>query len=206
MCLNEVSRDSVYSDWLRAGWPTGRSSSPGRNKNFLFSISSRLSLRLTQPTILPRGQSPIQGALPNIQKLFIVPEVTSQSEQARGRNPWSWRSWKRSTFYIDRKIFMMGNLWYLMNLYISHNHEDVCIKQIRNEQNSPDIGWIVLGVKYAVHTYRDRLVKQPHPHLARKRSEPNPISVTSPCMQFCWVHCLCLIMSWTAERSEFESR
>jgi hypothetical protein len=40
---------SRYSDWLRAGWPRGRSSSPGRVKNFLFSKSSRLFLESTQP-------------------------------------------------------------------------------------------------------------------------------------------------------------
>jgi hypothetical protein len=37
------------SDWLRAGRPTGRSSSPGRVKNFLFSTSSRPVLGRAQP-------------------------------------------------------------------------------------------------------------------------------------------------------------
>jgi hypothetical protein len=32
---------SRYSDWLRAGWARGRSASPSRVKNFLFSASSR---------------------------------------------------------------------------------------------------------------------------------------------------------------------
>jgi hypothetical protein len=36
---------------LRAGWPRGRSSSPGGVKNFLFSRSSRPPLRSTQPPI-----------------------------------------------------------------------------------------------------------------------------------------------------------
>jgi hypothetical protein len=40
-----------YSDWLRAGRPRGRSSSPGRVKNVLFSKSSRLALGSTQPPI-----------------------------------------------------------------------------------------------------------------------------------------------------------
>jgi hypothetical protein len=40
-----------YSDWLRAGRQRGRSSSPGRVKNFLFSPSSRLVLEPTQPII-----------------------------------------------------------------------------------------------------------------------------------------------------------
>jgi hypothetical protein len=35
---------SRYSDWLRAGRLRGRSSSPGRVKNFLFSTSSRPAL------------------------------------------------------------------------------------------------------------------------------------------------------------------
>jgi hypothetical protein len=39
------------SDWLRAGRPTGRSSSPRRVKNFLFSMSPRPALLCTQPHI-----------------------------------------------------------------------------------------------------------------------------------------------------------
>jgi hypothetical protein len=40
-----------YSYWLRAGRPRGRSSSPGRVKNFLFSTSSRPALGPIQPPI-----------------------------------------------------------------------------------------------------------------------------------------------------------
>jgi hypothetical protein len=47
-----------YSDWLRAGWPRGRSSSPGRVKNFLFSMSSIPAPGPTQPPI-----HWVQGAL-----------------------------------------------------------------------------------------------------------------------------------------------
>jgi hypothetical protein len=36
-------------DWLRAGRQRGRSSSPGRVKNFFFSTSSRPPLGPTQP-------------------------------------------------------------------------------------------------------------------------------------------------------------
>jgi hypothetical protein len=42
---------SRYSNWLRAGRSGGRSSSPGRVKNCLFSTSSRLALGPTQPPI-----------------------------------------------------------------------------------------------------------------------------------------------------------
>jgi hypothetical protein len=51
------SRDS---DWLRAGRPRGWSSSPGRVKNFLFSMSSKPVLGSTQPPIqwIPRAVSP----------------------------------------------------------------------------------------------------------------------------------------------------
>jgi hypothetical protein len=42
---------SQYSDWIRAGRPRGRSSSPGRVKNFLFFTSSRPALGSTQPPI-----------------------------------------------------------------------------------------------------------------------------------------------------------
>jgi hypothetical protein len=46
------SRDSVVDiDCLRTGRPSGRSSSPGGGKNFLFSTSSRPVLGLTQPPI-----------------------------------------------------------------------------------------------------------------------------------------------------------
>jgi hypothetical protein len=43
--------NSRYSDWLRAGRPGGGSSSPGRVKNFHFSISTRPVLGSTQPPI-----------------------------------------------------------------------------------------------------------------------------------------------------------
>jgi hypothetical protein len=51
---------SRYSDWLRAGRLRGRSSSPGKDKSFLFSTSSRLILGPTQPSIqrVPRVLSP----------------------------------------------------------------------------------------------------------------------------------------------------
>jgi hypothetical protein len=39
---------SRYSEWLRVEQPRGLSASPGRVKNFLFSMSSRLSLEHTQ--------------------------------------------------------------------------------------------------------------------------------------------------------------
>jgi hypothetical protein len=42
---------SRYSDWLQAGRLRGRNSSPGRDKNFLFSKSSRPALGSTQPPI-----------------------------------------------------------------------------------------------------------------------------------------------------------
>jgi hypothetical protein len=42
---------SRYSDWLRAGRPRGRSSSPGRVKDFLFSASFTPALGSTQTRI-----------------------------------------------------------------------------------------------------------------------------------------------------------
>jgi hypothetical protein len=42
---------SPYSDWLRAGRLRGRSSSPGKVKNFLFSASFRPALGSTQPPL-----------------------------------------------------------------------------------------------------------------------------------------------------------
>jgi hypothetical protein len=59
-CLLTLRRGSRYSDWLRAGRPWGRSSSPCRVKNFLFSTSSRPALGPTQPRIqwVPGALSP----------------------------------------------------------------------------------------------------------------------------------------------------
>jgi hypothetical protein len=49
-----------YREWLQAGWARGRSSSPSRVKNFLFSMLSRLAPRSTQPCIqwAPEAFSP----------------------------------------------------------------------------------------------------------------------------------------------------
>jgi hypothetical protein len=47
----ELGYLSRYSDWLRAGQQRGRSSSPGKVKNFLFSTSSRPVLWPTQPPV-----------------------------------------------------------------------------------------------------------------------------------------------------------
>jgi hypothetical protein len=49
--FNFSSCRSRNSDWLRAGRPRGRSSSPGRVKNCPFSSSSRPALGPTQPPI-----------------------------------------------------------------------------------------------------------------------------------------------------------
>jgi hypothetical protein len=55
---------SRYRDKLRAGRPRGRSSSPGRVKNFLFSTSSRPALGPTQTPIqcVPRVKRPRREA------------------------------------------------------------------------------------------------------------------------------------------------
>jgi hypothetical protein len=61
--IHGLMGSSRYSDWLRAERPRGRSSSPGRVKNFLFSTSSSLALGSTQllnqwvSGALSRGQS-----------------------------------------------------------------------------------------------------------------------------------------------------
>jgi hypothetical protein len=56
-CMEEPGWRSRYSDSLRAGRPRGRSSRPGRVKNFLFFTSSRPALGSFQP--IPR----VPGAL-----------------------------------------------------------------------------------------------------------------------------------------------
>jgi hypothetical protein len=56
----EQGQRSLYNDWLRAGRPRGRSSSPGAGKNFHFSMSSRPTMGPTQPPIewVPGAISP----------------------------------------------------------------------------------------------------------------------------------------------------
>jgi hypothetical protein len=56
--LSRHIRDNLGS--MGAGRPSGRNSSPGRVKNFLFSKSSRLALGSTQPPIqwVPEALSP----------------------------------------------------------------------------------------------------------------------------------------------------
>jgi hypothetical protein len=49
--FKELGQLSQYSDWLRAGRPSDRSSSPGRVKNFLFPTLSRPALGSTQPSV-----------------------------------------------------------------------------------------------------------------------------------------------------------
>jgi hypothetical protein len=49
--IQKQGQRSPHSDWLLAGQPRGRSSSPGMVKTFLFSTSSGPALRPTQPPI-----------------------------------------------------------------------------------------------------------------------------------------------------------
>jgi hypothetical protein len=51
MQIRDSTSHSRYSDWLRAERPRSRGSSPGRIKNFLFSMSSRPTLGPIQPSI-----------------------------------------------------------------------------------------------------------------------------------------------------------
>jgi hypothetical protein len=60
LCEETAWERSRYSDWLRAARPRGRSSSPGRVQNFLFSTASRPALGSIQPPIqwVPGALSP----------------------------------------------------------------------------------------------------------------------------------------------------
>jgi hypothetical protein len=49
--FNYYEQHSRYCDWLLAARPRSRSSSPGRAKNFHFSMSSRPTLASNQPPI-----------------------------------------------------------------------------------------------------------------------------------------------------------
>jgi hypothetical protein len=56
---------SCYSHWLEAGRLSGRSSSPTRVKNFLFSTTSRLAVGPTEPPI----QLVLEGLSPGVKRL-----------------------------------------------------------------------------------------------------------------------------------------
>jgi hypothetical protein len=49
--VHKLRYRDLYSEWLRAGRPRGRSLSPGKVKNFLFPAASRPAEGLTQPPI-----------------------------------------------------------------------------------------------------------------------------------------------------------
>jgi hypothetical protein len=72
-CFPEPELSSRYGDWLRAGWPRSRSSSPGKVKNFPFATASRPVLGPTQP--------PIHWVL-----VFISPGINRPGNEA-GRSP-----------------------------------------------------------------------------------------------------------------------
>jgi hypothetical protein len=86
---------SRYSDWLRAGRPRGRSSSPGMIKNLLSSKSSRPALGFTQ--------TPIQwvaGAL--------SPGVKRPGHEADYSLPTSVGGTKNINLYIHSPIHLQG--------------------------------------------------------------------------------------------------
>jgi hypothetical protein len=64
MSMIELGERNRHSDWLRAGRPRGRSSSPARVKNYLFSASFRPAQGSTHPPIqwvLGGGGSKVGG-------------------------------------------------------------------------------------------------------------------------------------------------
>jgi hypothetical protein len=83
---------SRYSDWLRAGQPRSRSSSPCRGKNFLFSTSFRPALGCTQPPIqwVPGALSPVVKREADHSQL--VPRSTIRESIHRLPHTPSWHS------------------------------------------------------------------------------------------------------------------
>jgi hypothetical protein len=86
---------SRYSGWLRAGRPRGRSSSPCRVKNFLFSESSWPALGSTQPPI-----QWVPGAL--------SPRVKRPGREAEHSPPASAAEVKKMCIYIHSPIRLHG--------------------------------------------------------------------------------------------------
>jgi hypothetical protein len=99
--------NSRYSDWLRAGRLRGRSSSPGRVKNFLFSTSSRPALGSTQPPI-----QWVPGAL--------FPGVKRPGREADHSPPASAEA-KKNWIYTTSPpyAFIEGQLYLIMILLLS---------------------------------------------------------------------------------------
>jgi hypothetical protein len=83
----EPGQHSWYSGWLWAGQPRGWISSPGGDKNFLFSMSSRSALGSTQPPI-----KWVQGPLsPGVKR----PELEADHSpltSAKVKNTWIYTS------------------------------------------------------------------------------------------------------------------
>jgi hypothetical protein len=71
--IGKASVRSRYSDWLRAGRLRGRSSCPGRVKNFLFSMSSRNVVFSSVFSVHDNGQSPKLEQSPELlQSTYII--------------------------------------------------------------------------------------------------------------------------------------
>jgi hypothetical protein len=77
---------SRYTEWLRAGRPRGRSSNPGRGKNFLFSMSYR-------PVLGPTGYRGYRGqGVKRITHLQIVPRSKESASIHPLPHTSSWRT------------------------------------------------------------------------------------------------------------------
>jgi hypothetical protein len=98
---NQVPRWlSRCSDWLRAAWSRGRSSSPGSVENFHFSISSRLALGALSPGVKPQGREADHSPSTNAQvnKTWIY---TSTPHTPSWRSVCLVKHWDNFTFFTS---------------------------------------------------------------------------------------------------------
>jgi hypothetical protein len=87
-----IPERSWYCDWLRAGLPRGRSSSPGRVKNFHFTMSLRPAAGPTQPL------------------LQLVPGGSFRGGKCTGRGKWNLHECMSRRFYHLHFIWVIKYL------------------------------------------------------------------------------------------------
>jgi hypothetical protein len=132
---------SRYSDWLRAGRPRSRSSSPYRVKNFLFSTSSRQALGPAQPPIqwvpglFPLGLSS-RGVKLTTHLQLVRRSRKYGSIHSLPHTP-SWRSvylvkhGVNFTFYLIHRVhgLYLNHAGFLVGLYCDHEDEGVMFRR-----------------------------------------------------------------------------
>jgi hypothetical protein len=133
----------LYGDWLRARWPTGQSSSPGRVKNLRFSTSSRPSQGHTRP--IQRASGPFPGdQIGWGVTLTIRLQVVARSRKCGSILPLPHTSsWISASLvkHMDIFIFTITFTEYKQVMYVMMADKAICT---RNER-SPRIYQVTVG-------------------------------------------------------------